>query len=106
MVGVHKVWGFLIGQIGYDFFSIFYTVLIFGDILLVLVALRYSSNYYVVFRNSGFALTTVVIRLALTAPPYINVALGVGAALFAIGLTAAYNTFTTENTKGKYAAKG
>lgn len=95
-VGAHNLWGHLTGRAIYDFFSIFYTILIFGDILLVLISLRYSPNYFVLFRNSGFALTTVVIRLALTAPPYVNAALGVGAALFAIGLTLAYNTFTTE----------
>jgi hypothetical protein len=33
----------------------------------------------------------VLIRLALTAPPFINGALGVGATVLAIGLTRAYN---------------
>jgi hypothetical protein len=69
-------------------------VLIFTDILVVLVSLRYSSEYRVVFRYSGFAAATVLIRLALTAPPYVNAALGFGAALFALGLTLAYNAFS------------
>lgn len=43
------------------------------------------------FRNSGFAVATVVIRLALTAPPFINVDLGLDAAFFAIGVTWIYN---------------
>ena len=77
----------------FDFFAIFYTVLVFSDVLLVLISLRYSSNYPIVFRNSGFAVATVVVRLALTAPPYFNVLLGVGAMVFAIGITVAYNRF-------------
>jgi hypothetical protein len=63
-------------------------------VLLVLVALCYSSSYHVVFRNSGFAAATVIIRLALTAPRYVNVLLGLGAAVFAVGLSLAYNTFS------------
>lgn len=73
------------------FFDTFYTVLIFSDVLIVLLSLRYSTTYYVVFRNSGFAAATVMIRLALAGPRYIDALLGIGAALFAVGLTAAYN---------------
>lgn len=72
------------------FFEKFYTVLIFADILVVLLALRHSFAYDLVLRNSGFAAATVLIRLALTAPPFINGILGVGATLLAIGLTWAY----------------
>ena len=82
----------------FDFFAIFYTVLVFSDVLLVLVSLRYCSSYQTVFRNSGFAVATVVVRLALTAPPFINVLLGVGAIAFAISLTLAYNRFETTQT--------
>jgi hypothetical protein len=73
------------------FFEQFYTVLIFADILVVLLALRQSFAYDLVLRNSGFAAATVLIRLALTAPPFINGVLGVGATVLAIGLTWAYN---------------
>lgn len=89
----------------FDFFSIFYTVLVFSDVLLVLVSLRYSSSYEILFRNSGFAVATVVVRLALTAPPFFNVLLGVGAMAFAIGITFAYNGFKkTEVVKSLSAA--
>ena len=74
-------------------FETFYTILIFTDVLIVLVSLRYSSHYRVVFRYSGFAAATVLIRMALTAPPYFNAGIGVGAAVFALGLTLAYNAF-------------
>ncbi|HXX29120.1 MAG TPA: hypothetical protein VEJ89_00195 [Myxococcaceae bacterium] len=73
------------------FFEQFYTVLVFADILIVLLALRHGFEYDLVFRNSGFAAVTVLIRLALTAPPFVNGALGVGATVLGIGLTWAYN---------------
>ena len=84
---------YLNGNATNQFFSLFFTILIFSDVLLVLISLRYSSSYPVVFRNSGFAVATLLIRLALTAPPYFSVLLGVGAILFAIGITFAYNRF-------------
>ena len=39
-------------------------------------------------------MTTVVLRLALTAPPYYNALLGLAGAVFALGLTLAYNLIT------------
>jgi hypothetical protein len=77
----------------FDFFKTFYTILIFTDIFLVLVALRYNFSYIVVFRNSAFAVATVIIRMALSAPIYYNIALGVLAALFIFGITYFYTKF-------------
>ena len=79
------------GNLSYPVFETIFTVLIFSDVLIVLLSLRYGNAYHVVFRNSGFAVATVMIRLALAGPRYIDAALGVGAALFAIGVTLAYN---------------
>lgn len=75
------------------FFDTFYTILVFCDILIVLLSLRYSSRFEVVFRNSGFALATVVLRLALSAPPHLSALLGIGAVLYVVGLTWVYNAF-------------
>ena len=97
-IGIADAYLYMNSRPTFDFFAIFYTVLVFSDLLLVLVSLRYSSSYQTVFRNSGFAVATVVVRLALTAPPFINVLLGVGAMAFAIALTIAYNRFETTKT--------
>ncbi len=50
------------------FFQVFYTLMIFADVLVVLTSLRFSTAYTVVFRYFGFAVATILIRLALTAP--------------------------------------
>lgn len=76
-------------------FESLYTLLIFTDVLLVLLSLRYSSSYHVAFRNSGFAVATVMIRIALIAPPVLGAGLGAATALFALGVTLAYNRFAT-----------
>lgn len=91
------------GQKPFNFFQNFYTVLIFSDILLVLIAQRFLPKFHAVFRNSGFALATLLIRLALTAPPYYNVCIGIGSAVFACTLTLVYNTFYS--SKSKYSRK-
>ncbi len=75
----------------YSFFHDFYTILIITDILLVLIAQSFQPSFYAMFRNSGYALSTLIIRIALTAPVYFNVVLGLLAAIFAILLTVISN---------------
>ena len=90
-LGVYAVVSPLVAGETVPFFNTFYTVLIFSDVLIVLISLRYSATYHVVFRNSGFAAATVMIRLALAGPRYLGTALGVVAALFNLAVAATYN---------------
>ncbi|MGD8441579.1 MAG: hypothetical protein PVG53_13695 [Holophagae bacterium] len=99
VIALHVVWvwwaaggeGSLVGALSTDFFEIFYTLLIFADVLILLISMRYTLAYPVVFRYFGFAVATVLIRLALTAPRFIDAGLGITAALFAVALTWVYN---------------
>jgi hypothetical protein len=77
-------------------FKTFYTVLIFSDIIIVLIALRYTLNYYKIFRYSAFVLATILIRTSLSVKPFYDVIIGVVAALFILALTLAYNYFLKE----------
>lgn len=77
----------LIGTAHNDFLHDFYTLLILADVLVVLISQCFQPGFYAVFRNSGFALSTMIIRIALAAPPFFNVLLGIAAAVFAILLT-------------------
>jgi hypothetical protein len=81
----------------HSLFEVFYTVLIFADVLIVLISLRYSATYPVVFRYFGFAVATVLIRLALTAPRVVDAGLGVAATIFAIALTWLYNRAASDS---------
>lgn len=87
IMGGRSLFATLIGQEHADFLHQFYTVLILTDILLVLISQCFQPSFYAVFRNSGFALSTLIIRIALAAPPFYNVLLGLAAAVFAILLT-------------------
>ncbi len=82
---------FFRGKEVFNVFHAIYTTLIFSDVLLVFISLRYSESYLVMFRNSGFALGTVIIRIALNSKPPYNALLGVIATLFILILVYFYN---------------
>jgi len=96
---VTDLWGYFALGLPENAFASFYTVLIFSDVLIVLISLRYSSHYLVSFRNSGYAVATVLIRLALIAPITISAVIGVGTTLFALCITLAYNAFVPKLEK-------
>ena len=97
VIGFFDVWAFFEKGSYLSSFNTFYTVLIFSDILIVLIAMRYTLEYPKIFRYSAFVLTTVLIRISLTAPPYINAVLGITASLFLLAMTFAFNYFLREN---------
>ncbi len=92
-LGLFELGMYLIKGGELKFFGSFYTVLIFTDILIVIIALRYSHSYSVVFRNTGFAIATILIRMALSVPHYFDAILGVVAMIFVIILSIIYNKF-------------
>jgi len=92
-VGGTVLWHWLRTGESRPFFQTFYTVLIFADFLLVFISLRYRGGFQVLFRNSAFALGTVVIRVALSAPIYYKVGLGISSMVFILLTTWAYNRF-------------
>ncbi len=91
LIGFFDIWSFFEKGNFHSSFNTFYTVLIFSDILIVLIAMRYTLEYPKIFRYSAFVLTTVLIRISLTAPPYVNAALGIIASLFLLAMTWAFN---------------
>ncbi len=94
-LGSYDVLLLITGGVQFDFFHYFYTILIFSDILLVLIAQTFLPQFAAVFRNSGYALSTLLIRLSLTAPVYYDVLIGIISIGFALVLTLVYNQFYT-----------
>lgn len=76
------------------FFENFYTILIFADIAIVIIAQRYMPGYYAVFRNSSFVVGTLLMRLALSSPVLFSPLLGLSAACFVLGVTWATSHFS------------
>ena len=92
-IGVMDAYALIMEGIYHHSFHLFYSVLIFSDIIIVLIALRYTLNYYKIFRYSSFVLATILIRISLSAEAHYNVGIGVAAALFILLLTISYNYF-------------
>lgn len=86
-MGGYSLYQTIVGIEHPDFLHGFYTQLILTDILIVLVSQCFHPSAKMIFRNSGYALSTLMIRLALVAPVYYNVLLGGAAMMFAILLT-------------------
>lgn len=86
-MGGHALWQTLNGVEHPDFLHDFYSELILTDILIVLVSQCFHPSAKMIFRNSGYALSTLMIRIALVSPVYYNVLLGSAALIFAILLS-------------------
>jgi len=86
-MGTYSIYQNLMGIEQADFIHSFYTQLILTDILIVLVSQCFHPSAKMMFRNSGYALSTLMIRIALVAPVYYNVILGAAGMIFAILLT-------------------
>ncbi len=91
LIIINSVFCKFLGYDSIDIFGSFYTLLIFTDILIVLISMRYGHDYQISFRNSGFAVVTVFIRIALIAPPVYSAAIGVLASLFALAVISVYS---------------
>ena len=69
------------------FFETFYTALILTDILLVLVGHHFAPSFQATFRNSGFAVSALLMRIAISAPHHIGALLCVFAGLYLLALS-------------------
>ncbi len=101
VMGGANVYHILLGQEHSDFFHNFYTLLIITDILIVLISQCFLPSFFSIFRNSGYALSTLFIRLALVAPAYFNVLMGVAAISFVIILTFVSNRLFPEKQQDR-----
>lgn len=64
------------------FFQMFYTALLFADILIILTGQYFTQSFHVIFRNSGYAVGTLIMRIALGTPHHISAALCVFAGCY------------------------
>ncbi len=96
-LAIQDAYYFLTHAKTFKFFPAFYNILIYTDILMILVSLRYSYRYRVLFRNSGFALATVLLRLSLSAPVYYNAAIAIFSVIFVYIVTLIYQQMSKRN---------
>lgn len=78
------------------FFEEFFTVLIIVDVLLLLASFFYSDKFHKIIRNSGFVISTILIKISFSTEGIVNNALIIGAVLFGFLILIIHNKF--ENT--------
>ena len=100
-IGLRDSWLFLTTGQDQHFFETIYTVLLFSDVALVLIAQHFMPCFHAVFRNSGFVIGTLMMRLSLSTSPPWDTAVSVFAALFVLALTWATTYFAPEAMKGR-----
>ena len=98
--GSYDLYGiFMLGKTSV-FFQIFYTALIFTDILLVLVSQYFMPCFQATFRNSGYAVGTLLMRIALGSPHHVGAALCVFSGLYLLAMTWATSRFSLPRKRG------
>lgn len=89
---VRELYGVVALDGRFNLFSPIFTALIFSDIAIVFLSMRHCAEFHVVFRNFGYTLVTVFVRLAISAPPLPRAAMALGVVLFASAIAWIYKT--------------
>lgn len=82
-----------ISDVNKIFYLDFFTVLIFTDVFLLLFSFINTDEFYKVIRNSGFVISTILIKLSFDADGLLNTILIVSAVLFGVLILAIHNQF-------------
>ena len=77
------------------FFEQFFTILIIADVILLLVSFFYTDEFHKVIRNSGFIISTILIRLSFSVTGLLNTILIVTAIVFGLLVLIIHNLFET-----------
>lgn len=75
------------------FFEQFFTILIIADVVLLLVSFFYTDEFHKVIRNSGFVISTILIRLSFSVSGLLNTLLIVAAIVFGLLILVIHNRF-------------
>jgi hypothetical protein len=75
------------------FFDDFFILLIIIDVILLLFSFLYSDNFHKIIRNSGFVISTILIKLSFSVDGVINNVLIVGAVVFGYLILLIHNSY-------------
>jgi len=75
------------------FFDQFFTILIIVDVILLLFSFFHTDEFHKVIRNSGFIISTILIRLSFSVSGILNTVLIVSAIIFGLLILTIHNKF-------------
>jgi hypothetical protein len=83
------------------FFDEFFTVLILVDVVLLLISFFYTDQFHKIIRNSGFVISTILIRMSFGVSGLISTVLIVVAVLFGLAIITIHNKYETNTLPNK-----
>ncbi|MDA8931025.1 hypothetical protein N9J07_06560, partial [Bacteroidia bacterium] len=75
------------------FFDEFFTVLIVVDVLLLLASFFYTDQFHKIIRNSGFVISTILIKISFSVEGLVNNTLIIGAVIFGYSVLYIHNQY-------------
>jgi hypothetical protein len=85
-------------DLDYFFFPMFFELMIFTDILLLIVSIPFFDRYEYVLRNSGFVISTILVRFSLSTPKPYDLLVGLTAILYGLGVLVVFSYFNRIKT--------
>ena len=83
-------------NIDYLFFENFFTILILVDVFILLVSFQYTERYSQLIRNTGFIISTILLRLSFSAVGLTSLLLLVSGIVFGLIILLIYNNMEKE----------
>ena len=83
----------LITNLNHIFFEDFFNILIFVDIIILLLSFFYKQSFHKIIRNSGFIVSTIIIRISFGVSGLINLSLIISALLIGLCVLTIHNLF-------------
>jgi hypothetical protein len=83
------------------FYKDFFSVMIFVDVFLLILSFIYSGTYDLIFRNGGFVISTILVRIALTAEKPFNIYFALVSLLFGVLLMALFVFYNQKKLNGE-----
>ena len=81
------------------FFEQFFNILIIADVILLLFSFFHTDEFHKVIRNSGFIISTILIRISFSVSGIINTVLIISAILFGLLILFIHNKFEKQLAK-------
>ena len=79
------------------FFDQIFTVLILVDVVLLLITFFYTDQFHKIIRNSGFIISTILIRISFGVSGLVNTILILVAVLFGLAIITIHNKYERDN---------
>ena len=93
VIGTNTDEGVSFKNINNIFFEQFFTILIIADVILLLFSFFHTDEFHKVIRNSGFIISTILIRLSFSVTGLLNTVLIVSAIIFGLLILIIHNKF-------------